>query len=83
MDRGTWQAKVHGVTKSQTQLSDIHFLFPESLPNRLTFRCNIDTYIGSVRICLSSYRDIINRLIIQPRHYLKGHIGDQCSLSHV
>ena len=22
MDRGTWQAAVHGVTKSQTQLSD-------------------------------------------------------------
>ena len=22
MDRGTWQTKVHGVTKSQTQLSD-------------------------------------------------------------
>ena len=22
MDRGAWQAKVHGVTKSQTQLSD-------------------------------------------------------------
>ena len=22
MDRGTWQARVHGVTKSQTRLSD-------------------------------------------------------------
>ena len=26
MDRGAWQATVHGVTKSQTQLSDFHFL---------------------------------------------------------
>ena len=25
MDRGTWQATVHGVTKSQTQLSDFTF----------------------------------------------------------
>ena len=25
MDRGAWQATVHGVTKSQTQLSYFHF----------------------------------------------------------
>ena len=25
MDRGAWQATVHGVTKSQTQLRDFHF----------------------------------------------------------
>ena len=24
-DRGAWQATVHGVTKSQTRLSDFHF----------------------------------------------------------
>ena len=28
MDRGTWQATVHGVTKSGTQLSDFHFMLP-------------------------------------------------------
>ena len=27
IDRGAWQAVVHGVTKSQTQLSDFHFNF--------------------------------------------------------
>ena len=27
MDRGDWQATVHGLTKSWTQLSDFHFLF--------------------------------------------------------
>ena len=27
MDRGAWQATVHGVAKSQTGLSDFHFLF--------------------------------------------------------
>ena len=27
MGRGGWQATVHGVTKSQTQLSDFHYLF--------------------------------------------------------
>ena len=25
MDKGAWQATVHGVTESQTQLSDFHF----------------------------------------------------------
>ena len=30
MDRGAWQATVHGVTKSQTQLSD--FTFFSKLP---------------------------------------------------
>ena len=27
MDRGVWEATVHGVTKSGTQLSDFHFHF--------------------------------------------------------
>ena len=27
MDRGAWQATVHGVAKSQTQLSDFTFTF--------------------------------------------------------
>ena len=27
MDRGAWWATVHGVAKSQTQLSHFHFLF--------------------------------------------------------
>ena len=27
MDRGAWQAIVHGVTKSQTRLSDFNFTF--------------------------------------------------------
>ena len=31
MDRGAWRATVHGVAKSQTQLSDQHFHFPYSL----------------------------------------------------
>ena len=30
MDRGAWQATVHGVSKSQTQLSDFHFHFEMS-----------------------------------------------------
>ena len=30
MDRGTWWAMVHGVAKSQTQLSDFHLGFPHS-----------------------------------------------------
>ena len=31
MDRGAWWAKVHGVTKSQTQLSNQHFHFPSKI----------------------------------------------------
>ena len=27
LDRGTWQATVHGAAKSQTQLNDYHFHF--------------------------------------------------------
>ena len=27
MDRGAWQATVHGVTKSQTRLSNFHFRY--------------------------------------------------------
>ena len=27
-DRGAWQATVHGVAKSQTKLSDFHFMLP-------------------------------------------------------
>ena len=27
MDRGAWWATVHGITKSQTRLSDFHFSF--------------------------------------------------------
>ena len=27
MDRGAWQATIHGITKSQTRLSNISFLF--------------------------------------------------------
>ena len=31
MDRGAWWAKVHGVTKSQTQLSNQHFHFSSKI----------------------------------------------------
>ena len=37
MDRGAWRAIVHGVTKSQTQLSDFHFLV-ETFDNKQTFK---------------------------------------------
>ena len=33
MDRGTWQATVHGVAKSQTRLSDFHFTPLHDLAN--------------------------------------------------
>ena len=30
MDRGAWRAMAHGVTKSQTRLSDVHFYSPRA-----------------------------------------------------
>ena len=38
MDEGTWEAMVHGVTKSQTQLSDV------------TFTCKFNAKVGSQEI---------------------------------
>ena len=35
MDRGTWWATVHGVAKSQTQLSDFTFTFQYFWPKHL------------------------------------------------
>ena len=35
MDRGAWQATVHGVTKSQTQLMDFHFSYLRARVKRL------------------------------------------------
>ena len=32
MDRGTWQATVHGVAKSQTRWSDVTFTFVQAIP---------------------------------------------------
>ena len=37
MDRGAWQAIVHGVTKSRTQLSDLHFHFQARIMLGLCF----------------------------------------------
>ena len=32
MDKGTWRATVHGVTKSQTQLSNLNSMSTDKLP---------------------------------------------------
>ena len=40
MDRGPWQATVHGIAKSQTWLSALHYCLPFSISSLLTF---IDT----------------------------------------
>ena len=40
MDRGAWGAVVLGVTKSQTRLSDFHFLSKKSLPDLQSQRCS-------------------------------------------
>ena len=52
MDRGTWQATVHGVAKSQTQLSDftslLHFTswgFPGDSGDKES-ACNVVRFLG-------------------------------------
>ena len=45
MDRGTWQAVVHGVAKSWTQLSGFHFHMTQNI--YLSF---------SLKACLPEYR---------------------------
>ena len=53
MDRGAWLATVHGVTKSQTRLSDFTFTFIYKIINmdllyctRNSTQCSIKTYFG-------------------------------------
>ena len=41
MDRGAWEAMVHGVTKSQTQLSDFYFLFPPLKGRFCNYKINL------------------------------------------
>jgi len=37
MDRGVWQATIHGVAKSQTQLSGFHFTHVNNQDNLAVF----------------------------------------------
>ena len=48
MDRGAWQATVHGVTKSRTRLSDFTFTFFVPLKS-LT---GLPRWLSGKRICL-------------------------------
>ena len=41
VDRGAWQAIVHGVTKSQTQLSDFYFTEHISILFQILFPCKL------------------------------------------
>ena len=41
MDRGAWEAMVHGVTKSLTQLSDFYFLFPPLKGRFCNYKINL------------------------------------------
>ena len=41
MDRGTWQAAVHGVAKSQTPLSDSHSTTIQVLKDRAEIRIQV------------------------------------------
>ena len=46
MDRGTWQATVHGIAKSQTRLSDFHFHFPARLRRDVLISSFLQPFTG-------------------------------------
>ena len=46
MDRGAWQATVHGVAKSQTRLSDFTFTFKLKVNRK--FLCNLLVQFGNL-----------------------------------
>ena len=52
MNGGTWQATVHGVTKSGTQLSDFHFHFHGECRN-----------LGVIRDLLDHMENYINMIL--------------------
>ena len=55
MDRGAWQATVHGVTKSQTRLSDYHTEKTRAMPPYLfvlSLASPIPSYIVSAQLIL-------------------------------
>ena len=44
MDRGTWQAVVHGVAKSWTQLSDFHFHMSQNIYLSFSLKAGLPEY---------------------------------------
>ena len=46
MDRGTWQATVHGFAKSQTWLSNFHFHFPARLRRDVLISSFLQPFTG-------------------------------------
>ena len=50
MDRGTWQAVVHGAAKSQTQLSGFHFHMSQNIYLSLSLKAGLPEYwiLGSI-----------------------------------
>ena len=44
MDRGTWQAVVHGAAKSQTQLSGFHFHMSQNIYLSLSLNAGLPEY---------------------------------------
>ena len=51
MDRGAWQATVHGVEKSRTQLKQLCTL-TQTIPKRL-YHCVFPCYAKSLQSCLT------------------------------
>ena len=52
-DRGTWQATVHGVAKSQTWLSDIHFILA---PLHTVLCCHLELQCLEQSFCTKSHQ---------------------------
>ena len=61
MDGGAWQATVHGVTKSWTQLSDFIFTFFLSRFQSRGFSCKLSSLMGSGKVMYLAFLVVITR----------------------
>ena len=55
MDRGAWQATIHGVAKSRTQLSDFTFIIFETENVHISSVCVFLSYSPLLVLCISIY----------------------------
>ena len=73
MDRGPWQATVHGVTKSRTQLSDFTYFTPLYHGRH----CNPSILLGMVLPFLPIKLECLNKAFSIDKEFLNNITSDQ------
>ena len=81
MDRGAWRSVVHGVTKSQTRLSDFHFT---SLQTREPSVCFVGGWAGPEKVSSWGTLDKAEMLEVKADlgPALMGIVGGEPKVSH-